>query len=46
MRARCQVVDVQRLSEILLEPGDRLRDLLARGSGGDEVLQLRSVRTG
>jgi len=46
VRASCQVVDVQHVSEILLEPGDGLRDLLARGPGGDQVLQLWSVATG
>jgi len=43
VHAVCQVADVQRLSEILLEPGDGLRNLLARGSGGDKV--LRAART-
>ena len=32
--------------EVLLEPGDRLRNLLARGPGGDEVPELRAVRAG
>ena len=36
---------MQRLNEVLLEPGDGLRDLLARGAGGDEAPELRSVRT-
>src|SRR6266542_202540 len=45
VRAIRQVVPVQRLHEILLEPGDGLRNLLARGPGGDEVPELRAVRT-
>ena len=45
VRAIRQFVAVQRLNEVLLEPGDGLRDLLARGSGGDEAPELRAVRT-
>jgi len=45
MRAIRQFVAVQRLSEVLLEPGDGLRDLLARRSCGDEPPNLRTVRT-
>jgi hypothetical protein len=41
-----QVVPVQRLNEVLLEPGDGLRNLLARGPGRDEVPELWAVRTG
>jgi len=45
MRSSRQFVAVQRLSEVLLEPGDGLRDLLARGPCGDEPPKLRTVRT-
>jgi hypothetical protein len=41
-----QVVHVQCLNEVLLEPGDDLRNLLARGPDGDKVPHLRAVRTG
>lgn len=41
-----QVVDVQAASEILLEPCNGFRYLLARGSGGDKVLKLRSGADG
>src|SRR4029453_10530456 len=46
VRASSQLVYVKRLGEVLLEPGDGLRNLLTRGSGGDEAPQLRSIRTG
>jgi hypothetical protein len=46
VRAIRQVVPVQRLNEVLLEPGDRLRNLLARGPGRDKVPELWAVRTG
>src|SRR5204863_4634553 len=45
VRAISQFVAVQRLNEVLLEPGDGLRDLLARGPGGDEPPELRTVRS-
>ncbi len=45
VRAIRQVVSMERLHEVLLEPGDRLRDLLARGSRGDEAPELRGVWT-
>ena len=41
-----QVVPFQRFDEVLLEPGDRFRNLLAGGPGGDEVSELRAVRAG
>ena len=46
VRAIRQIVPVQRLREVLLEPGDRLRNLLAWGPGDDEVPEVRAVRTG
>ena len=46
VRAIRQVVPLQRLDEVLLEPGDGLRNLLAGGPGGDEVPELRAVRAG
>src|SRR5947209_2385661 len=45
MRAIRQVVPMERLNEVLLEPGDGLRDLLARGPCGDEAPELRAVWT-
>src|SRR3989454_1019720 len=45
VRAIRQVVSMERLHEVLLEPGDGLRDLLARGSRGDEAPELRAVWT-
>src|SRR5207247_6915463 len=41
-----QIIPLQRLREMLLEPGDHLRNLLARGPGDDEVPEVRAVRTG
>jgi hypothetical protein len=32
-----QIITLQQLREMLLEPGDHLRNLLAWGSGDDEV---------
>ena len=46
VRAIRQVVPFHRFDEVLLEPGDRLRNLLAGGPGGDEVSELRAVRAG
>src|SRR6058998_3606384 len=46
VRAIRQIIPLQRLREILLEPGDHLRNLLAGGPGDDEVTELRAVRTG
>src|SRR5438093_11217195 len=46
VRAIRQIIPLQRLREILLEPADHLRNLLARGPGDDEVPELRAVRTG
>ena len=46
VRAFRQVVPLQHLDEVLLEPGDRLRNLLAGGPGSDEVSELRAVRAG
>ena len=46
VRAIRQIIPLQRLDEILLEPGDHLRNLLARGPGDDEVPELRAVRAG
>ena len=40
-----QVVHTQRLNEVLLQPGDGPRNLLARGPGKDEMPELRAVRT-
>jgi hypothetical protein len=45
VRARRQVVPVQRLDEVLFQPGNGLRNLLARGPRGDEPPELRTVRT-
>src|SRR5215218_9898265 len=44
VRAISQFVPLQRLNEVLLEPGDGPRKLLARGSGGDEGPELRTMR--
>jgi hypothetical protein len=44
VRAIRQFVPVQRLNEVLLEPGDGLRDLLTWGAGRDEAPELRTVR--
>ena len=41
-----QITPLQRLREILLEPGDHLRNLLAWGPDDDEVPELRAVRAG
>ena len=46
VRAIRQVVPLQRLNEVLLEPCDRLRNLLAGGPGRDEVSELRAVQAG
>src|SRR5207249_11243358 len=46
MRTLRQIIPLQGLGEILLEPGDHLRNLLARGPGDDEVPEVRAVRTG
>ena len=46
VRAIRQFIAVQRLNEVLLQPGDGLRNLLARRSGGDQATELRTVRTG
>jgi hypothetical protein len=43
--AQFQVVSMERFHEVLLEPGHGLRDLLARGSRGDEAPELRAVWT-
>ena len=40
VRAIRQVVPMERLNEVLLEPGDGLRDLPARGPRGDEAPEL------
>ena len=45
VRAIRQIIPLQRLREILLEPGDHLRNSLAWGPGDDEVPELRAVRT-
>jgi hypothetical protein len=45
VRAIRQIIHLQRLREMLLEPGDHLRNLLVWGSGDDEVAQVRAVRT-
>jgi hypothetical protein len=46
VRAIRQIIPLQRLREMLLEPGDHLRNLLAWGPGDDEVPEVRAVRTG
>jgi hypothetical protein len=46
VRAIRQIIPLQRLREMLLEPGDHLRNLLAGGPGDDEVPEVRAVRTG
>src|SRR5439155_21294792 len=46
VRTLRQIIPLQRLGEILLEPSDHLRNLLARGPGDDEVPEMRAVRTG
>ena len=45
VRATGQLVAVQSLNEVLLESGNGLRNLLARGPRGDEPPELRTVRT-
>jgi hypothetical protein len=40
-----QVVPTERLNEVLFEPGDGLRDLLAWGPRGHEAPELRAVWT-
>ena len=46
VRAIRQIVPVQRLYEVLLEPGDGVRNLAAWGPGDDQVPQVRAMRTG
>jgi hypothetical protein len=46
VRAIRQIISLQRLREMLLEPGDDLRNLLAGRPGHDEVTELRTVGTG
>jgi hypothetical protein len=46
VRAIRQVVPVQRLDEVLFQPGNGFRNLLARGPGSGEVPELWAVRTG
>src|SRR5437867_6935370 len=46
VRTLRQIIPLQRLREMLLEPGDHLRNLLAWGPGDDEMPEVRAVRTG
>ena len=41
-----QIVPVQRLYEVLLEPGDGVRYLAGWGPGDDQVPKVRAMRTG
>ena len=44
MNARCQFINVKRMSKILLQPTDSLRNLLTWRSVSHKVLKLRPVR--
>ena len=46
VRSLRQFVPGKHLNKVLLEPSYRLRNLLARRPGGDQVPQMPAVRTG